>query len=278
MVKFKAIVAISKNGIIGNQNELPWKGDVSLKWDMENFKEQTMNKIVIMGYNTYKTFNRPLKNRLNLVLAHPENNEKFYSLKDDKFVYKNLDLHTKFDESTIEDISNEVDKSAIDEYWERSFPYINENNGNSFINKVNMTNNGLDTLFSFITIDSFDYRFIFVPQELLSNKDKRLYEFDHLARNIAAIKDICISNYKKSGCNNDSITKIKNFNPNEVYIIGGSKTYKKYIDLIDEFIVTRFDNEYNGNIKFDESILDKFKNQEIIKEVPNSGKIIRYYN
>ncbi len=62
----KAIVAVDKNWGIGKKNDLLF----SLPEDMKFFREKTLNKVVIMGSNTLKSFpgGNPLKNRTNIVL------------------------------------------------------------------------------------------------------------------------------------------------------------------------------------------------------------------
>lgn len=62
----KAIVAVDKNWGIGKNNDLLFR----LEKDMEYFRKQTINKVVIMGSNTLKSFpqGKPLKNRTNIVL------------------------------------------------------------------------------------------------------------------------------------------------------------------------------------------------------------------
>ena len=62
----KAIVAVDKNWGIGKKNDLLF----SLPEDMKYFREKTLNKVVIMGSNTLKSFpnSKPLKNRTNIVL------------------------------------------------------------------------------------------------------------------------------------------------------------------------------------------------------------------
>ncbi len=62
----KAIVAVDKNWGIGKKNDLLFR----LPADMAYFKEHTLNKVVIMGSNTLKSFpgGRPLKDRINIVL------------------------------------------------------------------------------------------------------------------------------------------------------------------------------------------------------------------
>ena len=62
----KAIVAVDKNWGIGKKNDLLF----SIPEDMKFFREHTLNKVVIMGSNTLKSFpgGKPLKNRTNIVL------------------------------------------------------------------------------------------------------------------------------------------------------------------------------------------------------------------
>lgn len=62
----KAIVAVDKNWGIGKKNGLLFH----LPEDMKFFRETTLNKVVVMGSNTLKSFpdGKPLKNRINVVL------------------------------------------------------------------------------------------------------------------------------------------------------------------------------------------------------------------
>lgn len=61
-----AIVAIGNNNEIGLNNELIY----SSKRDMDRFVEKTTGKIVLMGYNTWKSLKRPfLKGRENVVVV-----------------------------------------------------------------------------------------------------------------------------------------------------------------------------------------------------------------
>lgn len=62
----KAIVAVDKKWGIGKKNDLLF----SLPADMKFFRATTLNKVVVMGSNTLKSFpgGNPLKNRTNVVL------------------------------------------------------------------------------------------------------------------------------------------------------------------------------------------------------------------
>ena len=59
------LVAVSKNLVIGVDNNLPW----NLKADLAHFKKYTLNKIIIMGRKTYESIGRPLPNRINYVVS-----------------------------------------------------------------------------------------------------------------------------------------------------------------------------------------------------------------
>jgi len=59
------ILAVDKNNGIGINNTIPWHSTA----DFKHFKEETAGKIIIMGYNTWKSLpKKPLPGRLNIVL------------------------------------------------------------------------------------------------------------------------------------------------------------------------------------------------------------------
>ena len=64
-----AILAISKNNVIGKDGDLPWP---RIKEDMKWFVEKTTDNIVVMGRKTWDSIPasvRPLKNRMNIVVT-----------------------------------------------------------------------------------------------------------------------------------------------------------------------------------------------------------------
>ena len=63
------LVAVSKNLVIGVDNNLPW----NLKADLAHFKKYTLDKIIIMGRKTYESIGRPLPNRVNYVVSRTLN-------------------------------------------------------------------------------------------------------------------------------------------------------------------------------------------------------------
>lgn len=64
-MRLSIIVAAARNGIIGRNNELPWR----LPQDLQYFKATTMGKPVIMGRKTYESIGRPLPGRTNIVIT-----------------------------------------------------------------------------------------------------------------------------------------------------------------------------------------------------------------
>ncbi|MDP9196578.1 MAG: dihydrofolate reductase [Pseudomonadota bacterium] len=65
MTIISLIVAVADNGVIGNNNALPW----TLKEDMRRFKALTTGKPVIMGRKTFESIGRPLPRRPNIVIS-----------------------------------------------------------------------------------------------------------------------------------------------------------------------------------------------------------------
>jgi dihydrofolate reductase len=62
------VVAMSRNGVIGRNNQLPWR----LPADLAFFKRTTLGHPVIMGRRTYESIGKPLPGRVNIVLTHRE--------------------------------------------------------------------------------------------------------------------------------------------------------------------------------------------------------------
>src|SRR5262245_20888513 len=60
-----AIVAMSENRVIGDDNQLPWH----LPSDLKHFKTLTSGHPILMGRKTYESIGRPLPNRTNIVIT-----------------------------------------------------------------------------------------------------------------------------------------------------------------------------------------------------------------
>lgn len=59
------IVAVSRNGIIGRDGDMPWR----LSSDLKRFKALTLGKPVVMGRKTYDSIGKPLPGRPNVVIS-----------------------------------------------------------------------------------------------------------------------------------------------------------------------------------------------------------------
>ena len=65
MIKISLIVAVAENGIIGKDNDMPWK----ISSDLQYFKKITMHKPIIMGRKTFESIGKPLPGRVNIVIT-----------------------------------------------------------------------------------------------------------------------------------------------------------------------------------------------------------------
>ncbi|MGY4158833.1 dihydrofolate reductase [Bradyrhizobium sp. USDA 4461] len=63
------VVAVAENGVIGNNNAIPWR----LKSDLRRLKAITLNKPIVMGRKTFESLPRPLPGRTNIVVTRDPN-------------------------------------------------------------------------------------------------------------------------------------------------------------------------------------------------------------
>ncbi len=59
------VVAVARNGVIGDVGTMPWRMPSDLKY----FKRVTMGKPVVMGRKTFESIGRPLPGRPNIVVT-----------------------------------------------------------------------------------------------------------------------------------------------------------------------------------------------------------------
>jgi dihydrofolate reductase len=82
-MRISLIAAMSENGVIGNNNALPWHLPEELKY----FRKMTLGKPVIMGRKTFQSMgNKPLPNRQNIILTHDKD-----FLREDALVVHSVD-------------------------------------------------------------------------------------------------------------------------------------------------------------------------------------------
>lgn len=59
------IAAVARNGVIGRDNQLPWR----LPGELKYFKAVTLGKPVVMGRKTFESLGKPLPGRTNIVIT-----------------------------------------------------------------------------------------------------------------------------------------------------------------------------------------------------------------
>jgi dihydrofolate reductase len=64
-MKISLIAAVARNGVIGRNNDLPWR----IRDDMRFFMHKTLGHHVIMGRKNYEAMGRPLPRRPNIVIS-----------------------------------------------------------------------------------------------------------------------------------------------------------------------------------------------------------------
>ncbi|MBE2897186.1 type 3 dihydrofolate reductase [Pasteurellaceae bacterium HPA106] len=64
-MQISLIVAMSQNRVIGKDNAMPWHLPRDLAW----FKQNTLNKPIIMGRKTFESIGKALPHRHNIVLS-----------------------------------------------------------------------------------------------------------------------------------------------------------------------------------------------------------------
>ena len=64
-MRLAVICAMSRNGVIGKNNGLPWH----LSGDLKHFKETTLGCPIIMGRKTWDSIGRPLPGRTNIIVT-----------------------------------------------------------------------------------------------------------------------------------------------------------------------------------------------------------------
>ncbi|HET6295279.1 MAG TPA: dihydrofolate reductase [Kribbella sp.] len=62
------IAAVGSNGVIGRDNDLPWR----IREDLQHFKQLTLGHTLVMGRKTYDSIGRPLPGRRTVVITRQQ--------------------------------------------------------------------------------------------------------------------------------------------------------------------------------------------------------------
>lgn len=87
------IVAMDENGLIGNNNDLPWR----LPADLKRVKEITYGHILVMGRKNHESIGRPLPERRNVILTR----NKDYTSEGCEVIHEPFDILKEVEEKEI---------------------------------------------------------------------------------------------------------------------------------------------------------------------------------
>lgn len=113
-MKIAAIVAASRNRVIGKGNEIPWY----LQADFKFFKKTTLNHHIIMGRKTFESIGRPLPKRTNIVITRNP-----FFVASNVIVVNSLEAAFEIAESNGENTAFVIGGGTI---YEQSLPYLDE--------------------------------------------------------------------------------------------------------------------------------------------------------
>ena len=154
------IVAIAKNGVIGDKNTLLWH----LREDMVHFRTTTSGHPVIMGRKTYDSIGRPLPKRTNVVITRDTNLSiegciiahslseavEMFSTEEEIFIIGGAQIYAQALE-----IADRLYLTVIDHEYQgdSSFPEINYNDWQEIAREDFARGEEFEHPFSFITLD-----------------------------------------------------------------------------------------------------------------------------
>ena len=141
------IAAIGKNNELGKNNDLIWR----LPNDLKFFKEITMGKTVVMGFNTYKSLPKKLVGRTMIVLTSKNINEEdiiiYHDINKLLSDYKNKEIFIIGGASIYKAFIDKVDTmylteiDASDDKADVYFPSFNKSEWNYELLNENSDNN-----------------------------------------------------------------------------------------------------------------------------------------
>lgn len=155
---FSIITAVSKNGVIGNDNCLLWH----VPEDLKRFKELTMGKTIVMGRKTFESLPFVLPGRNHIVLTK---NKNFH------FIHNNVKVLNNIEDiiSTYKDSSDEVFIIGGGEIYNLFLIHcqklyiteiLHEFNGDTYFPKINYFNWNLTYESEIFISNNINYKFI----------------------------------------------------------------------------------------------------------------------
>ena len=169
--RLHCIIAESKNGVIGNKGDLPWK----IKEDLKNFRKLTIDSIVIMGRKTYDSLPvKKLEKRINVVLTRSEENKKI----DDELYFCNVNECMKICEEHENRKIFVIGGSEIYKMFLKDYKKI-------YITRINKEIEG-DT-YSPITDEYLEQNYDLIEESEEKESDGLIYKFNRYEKKILKI-------------------------------------------------------------------------------------------
>jgi dihydrofolate reductase len=150
------IVAVSRTGAIGKDNQLLWH----LPKDLKRFKEVTTGHTVVMGRKTYESIGKPLPNRENIVITRTPSSINLLGVKGLKAINN---IHTVLEMARKQEIF--IIGGA--EIYNQFIPYADK----IFITYVSAYVDG-DTHFPDFNVGDYDI----TQYEVVPKDDRNLYD------------------------------------------------------------------------------------------------------
>ncbi len=110
-MSFSIIVAVSQNGVIGKDNDLPWR----VPEDWKYFKQTTTKHPILMGRKTFESLKEPLTDRENIVLTRNQN-----------FSAQGITVISSFEEFRKRDLCQEVFVIGGAQIYKQTLPFVNK--------------------------------------------------------------------------------------------------------------------------------------------------------
>ena len=157
-------VAVAKNNIIGGDNRLLWH----IPEDLKRFKENTMNKTMIMGRKTFESLPGILPGRTHVVLTR----DKSFKVDSENVIV----MHSL--EEILDNYSNTEEEAFIiggGQFYTSTIDHCNK----IYLTSINKDIEG-DTYFPIINYD--DWNIIYSSEEKINPKDGLPYKFIDLIR------------------------------------------------------------------------------------------------
>lgn len=155
-MKISLIAAMDGNGVIGKDNDLPWR----LPKELEYVKQTTMGRPIIVGRKNFESIGRALPGRRNIILTRNQN-----------FVFAGCEVaHSIQDVFKLCEKENEVFIFGGEQVYRMFLPYVEK----MYLTKIHHSFDG-DTFFP--EINEGEWKEVSVTKGITDEKNPYTYYF-----------------------------------------------------------------------------------------------------